>query len=41
LSDRTAAARPQLISVRDETDQANYIAARVLENREGGIMLKQ
>jgi DNA helicase-2/ATP-dependent DNA helicase PcrA len=40
-SDRTAAARPQLISVRDETDQANYIVARVLENREGGIMLKQ
>src|ERR1700730_5499246 len=40
-TDRTAAERPQLVAVRDETDQACYIVERVLENREGGTMLKQ
>src|SRR5258705_9569817 len=40
-TDRTAAERPQLIGVRDETDQACYIVERVLENREVGTMLKQ
>jgi DNA helicase II / ATP-dependent DNA helicase PcrA len=40
-TDRTAAERPQLVGVRDETGQADYIVARVLENREGGTMLKQ
>src|SRR6202171_2154825 len=40
-TDRIAGERPQLVGVRDETDQADYIVARVLENREGGTMLKQ
>ena len=40
-TDRVAAERPQLVSVRDEAAQADYIVARVLENREGGILLKQ
>src|ERR1700736_5337642 len=40
-TDRTAAERPQLVGVRDENGQADYIVARVLENREGGAMLKQ
>jgi DNA helicase-2/ATP-dependent DNA helicase PcrA len=40
-TDRTAAERPQLVSVRDESGQACYIVERVLENREGGTMLKQ
>jgi DNA helicase-2/ATP-dependent DNA helicase PcrA len=40
-TDRTAAERLQLVGVRDETGQADYIVARVLENREGGTMLKQ
>src|SRR6202045_2161064 len=40
-TDRTAAERPQLVGVRDETDQACYIVERVLENREGGTLLKQ
>jgi superfamily I DNA/RNA helicase len=30
-----------LVSVRDEGDQARYIADRVLENREAGTILKQ
>src|SRR3984893_3412442 len=40
-TDRTAAERPQLVGVRDENGQADYIVARVLENREGGIVLKK
>ena len=40
-SDRDAAERPRLVSVRDEADQARYIVERVLENREGGSLLKQ
>jgi len=40
-SDRPSAQRPQLVSVRDETDQARYIAERVLEHREAAIPLKQ
>jgi DNA helicase II / ATP-dependent DNA helicase PcrA len=32
-TDRTAAERPQLVGVRDETGQACYIVERVLENR--------
>jgi DNA helicase-2/ATP-dependent DNA helicase PcrA len=35
-----AGERPRLVSVRDETDQACYIIERVLENREGGSLLK-
>src|ERR1700730_11912872 len=34
-TDRTAAERPQLVGVRDENGQADYIVARVLERREG------
>jgi len=40
-TDRTSGARPQLISVRDEADQARCIVERVLENRETGTLLKQ
>ena len=40
-TDRQSAERPQLVSVRDEADQARYIVERVLENREGGTALKQ
>jgi DNA helicase-2/ATP-dependent DNA helicase PcrA len=39
-SDRVASARPLLIAVRDEADQARYVVARVLENREVGQPLK-
>src|SRR5262245_39950146 len=39
-TDRTGGERPRLVSVHDETDQACYIAERVLENREGGSLLK-
>jgi len=39
-SDRASAERPQLVSVRDEADQARYVAERILENRERGILLK-
>src|SRR6195256_1120374 len=40
-SDRNTTARPQLVSVRDEADQARYVADSVLENRETGSALKQ
>src|ERR1700751_2796343 len=40
-SDRPSAERPQLISVRDETDQARYVAERILEHREAAVPLKQ
>jgi DNA helicase-2/ATP-dependent DNA helicase PcrA len=40
-TDRNSAARPQLVSVRDEADQAGYIVERVLENRERGSTLRQ
>jgi DNA helicase-2/ATP-dependent DNA helicase PcrA len=40
-TERQSAERPQLVSVRDEADQARYIVARVLENREVGPSLKQ
>src|SRR6266446_9142240 len=40
-TDRQSAARPQLVSVRDEADQAGYIVERVLENREVGTSLNQ
>jgi DNA helicase-2/ATP-dependent DNA helicase PcrA len=39
-SSRESSARPQLIAVRDETDQARYVVMRVLENREAGLALK-
>ena len=40
-TDRNAAQRPQLVSVRDEADQAGYIVERVLDNRERGSTLRQ
>ena len=40
-TDRNSGARPRLVSVRDEADQARYIMERVLENRESGSTLKQ
>ena len=40
-TERQSAERPQLVSVRDESDQARYIVERVLENREVGTALKQ
>jgi DNA helicase-2/ATP-dependent DNA helicase PcrA len=39
-TDRVASAKPRLVTVRDETDQARYVAERVLEQRENGIALK-
>jgi DNA helicase-2/ATP-dependent DNA helicase PcrA len=39
-SDRGSAERPQIVAVRNETDQANYVIERVLENREAGIALR-
>src|SRR5438046_1764939 len=40
-SDRSSSERPQLISVRDESDQARYVAERILEHREAAVPLKQ
>src|SRR5258707_4072319 len=40
-TDRTSGAKPQLVSVRDDADQARFIVERVLENREAGTLLKQ
>ncbi len=40
-TERQSVERPQLVTVRDEADQANYIIERVLENREVGTTLKQ
>ncbi len=40
-TDRAAGTKPQLVTVRDEADQARCIAERILENRESGTTLKQ
>src|SRR5204862_5041486 len=40
-TDRSSGAKPQLVTVRDEADQARCIVERVLENRESGALLKQ
>ncbi|MDQ0322977.1 DNA helicase-2/ATP-dependent DNA helicase PcrA [Pararhizobium capsulatum DSM 1112] len=40
-TDRASEQRPWLVTVKDETDQANHIAEQVLANREVGIPLKQ
>lgn len=40
-TDRAAGAAPELVNVRDEADQARFIAQKVLENREAGATLKQ
>jgi DNA helicase II / ATP-dependent DNA helicase PcrA len=39
-SDRASGERPRLVSVRDEAEQARYVAHTVLQNREAGIALK-
>jgi DNA helicase-2/ATP-dependent DNA helicase PcrA len=39
-SERESDARPQIVAVRDEADQAIFIADQVLENREAGTALK-
>jgi DNA helicase-2/ATP-dependent DNA helicase PcrA len=40
-TERTSDAKPRLVAVRDEADQARYIVERVLANREEGALLKQ
>ena len=40
-TERITTERPQLVSVRDEADQARYIVEQALDNREGGTALKQ
>jgi len=39
-SNKTSGERPQLVTVRDETDQAGFVVEQVLERREMGISLK-
>jgi DNA helicase-2/ATP-dependent DNA helicase PcrA len=39
-SNKTSGERPQLVTVRDETDQAGFVVGQVLERREMGISLK-
>jgi DNA helicase-2/ATP-dependent DNA helicase PcrA len=39
-SNRNSDERPQLVTVRDETDQAAFVVEQVLERRETGISLK-
>src|SRR5215469_7563004 len=39
-TERYSAQQPQLVSVRDEADQARYVVEKVLENREAGVALK-
>jgi DNA helicase-2/ATP-dependent DNA helicase PcrA len=40
-TERKSAVKPQLVAVRDEAAQANYVVERVLEQRESGLQLKQ
>ncbi len=40
-TERRSAEKPQLVTVRDEAEQANYVCENVLEAREEGIALKQ
>ena len=40
-TDRASGAKPRLVTVRDEADQARCIVECVLENRESGTLLKQ
>jgi len=39
-TDRASTEKPRLVTVRDEGDQARFIADEVLDNREGGMRLK-
>jgi len=40
-TERLSDDKPQLVTVRDETDQAKYVVEKVLAGREGGWQLKQ
>jgi DNA helicase II / ATP-dependent DNA helicase PcrA len=40
-SDRASTELPELVSVRDASDQARYVTDRILEHREAGIPLKE
>jgi DNA helicase-2/ATP-dependent DNA helicase PcrA len=40
-TERRSAEKPQLVTVRDEAEQANYICGKILEAREEGVALKQ
>src|SRR3984885_13990125 len=40
-TERTSGTKPQIVTVRDEADQARCIVERILENRETGTLLKQ
>jgi DNA helicase-2/ATP-dependent DNA helicase PcrA len=40
-TERQSLERPKLVTVKDETEQANFIADQVLANSESGITLKQ
>lgn len=40
-TERLSNDKPQLVTVKDEADQARYVVERVLEDREGGTVLKQ
>jgi DNA helicase-2/ATP-dependent DNA helicase PcrA len=39
-TERASSAKPSLVTVRDEADQARFVADEVLENREAGMRLK-
>lgn len=39
-SERPSAERPELVTVRDENEQARYVVEKVLEARESGVALK-
>ena len=39
-SDRPSGQRPLIVTVRDDIDEAAYVAGRILENREAGMRLK-
>jgi len=40
VAQRPGGARPLLVTVKDDTDQANYVAERILMHRESGMALK-
>jgi DNA helicase-2/ATP-dependent DNA helicase PcrA len=40
-TERTSSIKPQLVTIRDETDQARAIVERILDTRESGTTLKQ
>jgi DNA helicase-2/ATP-dependent DNA helicase PcrA len=39
-TERRSAGKPELVTVRDEAEQANYVCEKVLEERETGTLLK-